>query len=353
VYTDGDTEQDQEGSAGTTEDYTFTPQSPDAPNSAGRLTALVNEVLTSDSTQLPGRDGLLGAWIWPERDQVVVQANTVTSELRLALAQRYGTTAVAIWLRPNAVPAEDAESRDNDNDQWVNGGSKYLPSAGGYCTTGFAWGTISQNYIVSAGHCLPRSDSLVSSSIGLLLKSTFVTGKGTVPLSGQTGYYGDLALIGVLGNPPRNHTASIFVGPANSTQKRPVAGRWSRRAVNADNYCAGGATTGQTCNWKVVRTDFTQSIWNKTLKVWELKKKVHQGGKNSGECVKKGDSGGPIYTIFKTAAGNGYVTAKGITASTDISTPTGSLLRPCSATFTDIQDVAKAFGGDIKKRQVQ
>jgi hypothetical protein len=158
-----------EEASNTTEDYSFTPYVPvgNALNSNSRLIGIADEVLNLSASELPGADSLIAAGIWPERDQVVIQATAVTSQLRLALAQRYGISAVTIWLNPNATQLTSAvDSRDNDNDDWVNSGSHYDANSGA-CTTGFAWGTATNSYMITAGHCMPRNGTGVS-TIGSL-----------------------------------------------------------------------------------------------------------------------------------------------------------------------------------------
>ncbi|MEV6157811.1 hypothetical protein AB0L53_46485 [Nonomuraea sp. NPDC052129] len=65
-----------------------------------------------------------------------------------------------------------------------------------------------------------------------------------------------------------------------------------------------------------------------------------QGSRASG-CSEAGDSGGPIFTIQP----DGYIVAKGILSGG------ASVLGLCRLNFTDIQDVRRAFGGDVMKRR--
>ncbi|GAA3813522.1 hypothetical protein GCM10022226_37810 [Sphaerisporangium flaviroseum] len=64
-------------------------------------------------------------------------------------------------------------------------------------------------------------------------------------------------------------------------------------------------------------------------------------GSRVGGCTEGGDSGGPIFTIES----DGYVAAKGI-----LSGGKGAL-GVCTVNFTDIQEVRRAFGGDVMKRR--
>ncbi|GAA3664795.1 hypothetical protein GCM10022224_031230 [Nonomuraea antimicrobica] len=344
-YTGDDTDEDWEGPADTTENYSFLPQSPDKPYSVNRLEAISEEVLTLSAEQLPGADALMGTRVWPERNQVIIQASAVTPELRLALAQRYGTQAVSIWLRHNAPrPKPDAlavDSRQSDTGH-VNGGSRFTSNGLG-CTTGFAWGNSTENYMITAGHCMPRNGNGIS-SIGILtgtapnLDSTWADGKGSQKLPGQPTYYGDTARLQIL---PRDRTASIFVGDANSEAKRPVGGRWTRRAIVGDAYCVGGATTGQTCNWKVSDLGWKLETDDGAITRW-----VHRGTR-ANRCTFSGDSGAPVFTIRS----DGYVMAKGIHHGGVHNPDNTQKQTDCVEFFTDIWDVNKAFGDRIAKRK--
>jgi hypothetical protein len=109
-------------------------------------------------------------------------------------------------------------------------------------------------------------------------------------------------------------------------------------------YCVGGMRTGQTCGWKVGRFFETAPFGGSTEKV----RNVWEGSK-TGECVARGDSGGPVYTIRQ----DGYIVGKGITSFTNYEDPTSATwIAPCRHGFTDLYDVALAMGGDIKKRKV-
>ncbi|MEQ4725962.1 hypothetical protein [Nonomuraea sp. B19D2] len=159
---------------------------------SARLKTIASEILTLDG-QIPGADKLIESSIWAARNQVMVQASEVTPELRLGLAQRYGATTVSVWLRPGlehpirmiAGPDDpdpdvrtfkcSSDSKGNEldcrlkdgivnNPRWslgldfyINGGSRFRTAAGGSCSTGFAWGTKTDSFYLTAGHCLPTN----------------------------------------------------------------------------------------------------------------------------------------------------------------------------------------------------
>ncbi|MEW1845929.1 DNRLRE domain-containing protein [Nonomuraea angiospora] len=358
--------EDGDGPAGLTEDYSFSPQTPDAVNSSSRLNAIADEVLTLDAAQLPGSDAIFAARVWPERNQVIVRASAVTPELRQALAARYGATTVSVWLSPdvprpgsaigsanvNASADDPLENTRQNDDLAVNGGSVFRTTHGG-CTTGFSWGGTTDEFMITAGHCLPQNkdpwmyeNDPAGTVMGGLNKSgstydsTWVDGVGSVKLPGQPTTYGDSAQALLVGS--HKNAPSIFVGSETSGQKRSVAGRWSRRAQDGDLYCSGGAVTDQSCNWKVSGLG-----WRVTTDEGEVFKWTHRGVR-ANRCIKKGDSGGPVYTIRSS---DGYVTAKGILAWAGF-LPDGSVpTTDCEAGFTDIHDVVLAFGDRIAKRK--
>ncbi|AQZ69444.1 hypothetical protein BKM31_55355 [[Actinomadura] parvosata subsp. kistnae] len=376
-----ETDEDGDGAPGVSEPFNLSPRSPLVTNSAARLQGIADEILNLDA-QIPGADKLIASSIWEARNQVMVQASEVTPELRLGLAQRYGATTVSIWLRPGlqrpsrliAGPndpdpdlstfkcSNDSKGNELDcrlkdgivnNPRWalgvdfyINGGSRYA-AHGGKCTTGFAWGTKSDNYFLTAGHCLPTNmpaNAKVGLTDGRVLGdqagSTYTDGKGSV--IGQNGLQGDLARFKLA---TRAQTASIFISDNNKdSEKAPVAGKWSRSPRENDEYCTGGYRTGQECGW-VVSDASTRAEYDDGSTTEEVIPVVE--GHRFGTCTWSGDSGGPVYTIVDNGPAQGYITAKGI-----ISGGTAAESGLCAQYFTDIRRATKAFGGDIKKRKV-
>jgi hypothetical protein len=341
-YTDGDTDEDSEGVMGPGEAYAFTPQVPDTSISYSRQTSIAREIMNQNSAQLPGADNVVAARIWAERGQVLVTANAVTPELRLALAQRYGTNAVVIRLDTNASKLQlkaGTDSRQNDNDDFINGGSHYSADSTPGCTMAFAWKIPAGKRLVTAGHCMPTAYSSVRVTndgtryYGQRVLTNYEYGKGTVPLPGQNKWLGDIALVST--NSPVSPTASIFIGNETSRSKKPVKSSWSRRSIKNDLYCMGGAETGQHCNWKVQ----DPNTWAKTDGGTTQNIVI---GTRSSECAQGGDSGGPVYT-FRS---DGSVVAKGVAAA-----GTDPVFGDCSLAFTDITTVREAFGGDVLKRK--
>ncbi|MEU7990601.1 DNRLRE domain-containing protein [Streptosporangium canum] len=342
--------QDGEGLAGETETYSFSPQIPDATNSAERLNTIADEVLSLDATQLPGADKLLAARVWPQRNQVLLQATAVTPELRLALAQRYGTNTTAIWLRPGAShPVADVDSRNNPTENgYIEGGALYRPINGGSCTTAFSWGGAGKNFITTAGHCVPRAkdpNDIGITSLGLREESTWDDGVGSVKIPGQPTTYGDAGLIDIS---IQRRIPSIFIGGVNSSTWSPVASQWYRRSQDGDQYCVGGALTGQTCGWKV--THIGWKVQYKKAGLTETVRWVNRAVRVN-RCNAGGDSGAPIYTIrsHKGHPDDGSVIAKGIHSGSEKDAEGNTKTADCVSFFTDIMDVSKAFGGQVLK----
>ncbi|GAA2873676.1 hypothetical protein GCM10010517_34240 [Streptosporangium fragile] len=190
-------------------------------NSYSRLSTIASETLTLDASQVPGIGGVVETRPWPGRNQVLLTANAVTPEPRLALAQRYGTNTVTIRLNPDAAHGQAHGTRDADNDGHINGGSSFNTSKSRVCTTGFAWAHTDGRRMVTAGHCFPdladgEFQYVVRDgrNIGVAVAGNWVTGTGSAKLPGRTKTRGNIALI-ACSDTAVKPTASIFVGGSN------------------------------------------------------------------------------------------------------------------------------------------
>ncbi|MFI0417068.1 DNRLRE domain-containing protein [Spongiactinospora sp. 9N601] len=339
--------------------YSITPRYAEVANSYQALDNITDQVFDLDAT-IPARTALFATQIWPERNLVVVQSTDASTGLRKALADRYGTYNVAIWLRSDSdrpqldvgttfstSPSAAPDSRQNDTGK-LNGGSAFTSSKPdgtpfNGCTTGFAMGTAADNLMVSAGHCVVSGGI---TSAGVVEWTNWVAGQGTIKLPNQPTYYGDVSLMQtVLG---RVTSPTIFIGGRDSTEKQFVGGRFSVPAREGDQYCVGGASqntetlsNGQICRFKV--TDIAWKI--KSSKSTSTTRWV-QVGKKSGRCTIGGDSGAPVYTFRK---GDGFVVAKGIHHGSN-SADGKPIQSTCVNYFTDIHDVMKAVGKDVYKK---
>jgi hypothetical protein len=179
-------------------------------------------------------------------------------------------------------------------------------------------------------------------TIGTRVGTTWHSSIGTIKRSGDTELHGDLGLIKL----NLAHTASIFYGDANGYLKRPIVGRYSKRAKVGDRYCTGGAFTGEICGYVVAFTGRRTELGDPTNSDKKYAVTPLVTGEKSGSCIEAGDSGGPVYTIRYGSPGERTAVAKGI-----ISGSGGTL--GCRQYFTDLSHAAATFGGDITKRKLK
>ncbi|WP_165945295.1 S1 family peptidase [Micromonospora sp. KC723] len=308
----------------------FYPSTPKVKYSLADLTAVKDEVLESD---IPGVSGLYAASVDAERNRVVVRASALTEETRTALASRYGADRVAVHLTPGA-DVEAMYSRDSDANPFFGGATVHTNR--GVCTIGFSWTHEGEHYFLTAGHCTSantdvRMPRYGSSKVGKVVRDNWNNSTGSVKLSGQSYYSGDLALVKM--NSGWKTDAKMYVGGPNSNNSRVVKGVASRSPKYGDKYCTGGTTTGEQCGWKVIDTKVNiryrdgEMLRNATL------------GERLGVCIKNGDSGGPVYSVS-----GGKVVAKGIISGG------GQYEFGCTQLFTDIRLAEKALPGIVKKR---
>ncbi|TDC36675.1 S1 family peptidase [Micromonospora sp. KC213] len=308
----------------------FYPRTPAVKYSLADLTAVQDEVLGSD---VPGVSSLYAASVDAERNRVVVRASALTEQTRTALASRYGADKVAVFLTPGADVGATV-SRDNDANPFYGGATVHTNR--GTCTIGFSWTHEGEHYFLTAGHCTSantdvRMPRYGSSKVGKVVRDNWNNSTGSVKLSGQSYYSGDLALVKM--NSGWKTDPKMYVGGPNSSGSRVVKGVASRSPKYGDKYCTGGTTTGEQCGWKVVDTKVTiryrdgEMLRNATL------------GERLGVCIKNGDSGGPVYSVS-----GGKVVAKGIISGG------GQYDFGCTQLFTDIRLAEKALPGIVKKR---
>jgi hypothetical protein len=305
------------------------PSTPRTRYSLGDLTAVKDEVLESD---IPGVTSLYAAYVDAEHNRVVVRASALTEATRTALASRYGADKIAVYLTPGA-DVRAMYSRDDDANPFY-GGATVKTNLGG-CTIGFSWTHEGESYMLTAGHCTSantdvRMPRYGSNKVGKVVKDNWNNSTGSVKLSGQSYYSGDLSLVKM--NSGWKTDPKMYVGGPNGSTARVVKGVASRSPKRGDKYCTGGTTTGEQCGWKVTQTKVNvryrdgQLIRNATY------------GQRLGICLEEGDSGGPVYTVS-----HGKVVAKGIISGG------GHYDFGCTQLFTDIRLAEKALPGIVKK----
>ncbi len=279
-----------------------------------------------------------------QRNQVIVEAPAATEELRAALAERYGQ-AVAIHLQVDTGSSLQDDGRANDNGNF-EGGSDIRTNVGG-CTSGFPFASGSTEYMVTAGHCTTKSagnsndaHSPNGTLIGYTAVDSWNNGSGSVIVSGYSDYHGDVAAIQLV--PAQNATGYVHNGPAlptNSIARLPVKNRLNRWLVAGDQFCSGGAYTGELCGWQVTLTNVTHRYsTGQTLRNGFIAKKF------AGSCNRHGDSGGPLYARNSTSITLAVGIHSGGTAITF-----GSSSTPCTSYGTEMMHVWLQVPGDIIK----
>jgi hypothetical protein len=305
-----------------------------------KLEGIKDEAISLGKT-VPDAEAIVQTEPDEQHNRVVITVDRPSDRLLDALAVRYGTTDIAIRVSPKHEKGHD-DGRDNDTSPFYGGARINAPA--GMCSSGFPWYSGATSYMVTAGHCAPNGGSVSTpaQSMGSVTASSRENrnpGVGTVYLTGQSTYRGDLALVQMATG--RASGTRIFRGGVGSSTSAAIDSMWSRSPANGDQYCTGGRTTGEQCGWVVisVRINYTNSNG-------EVLRNVTQGRKQ-GQCTMGGDSGGPTYTVLS----NGNVVAKGIHSGTSGggSDNWGGALDPCYERFTDIREAYYGFPGLLRE----
>ncbi|WP_283134947.1 S1 family peptidase [Rhizohabitans arisaemae] len=305
-------------------------EAPLVQHSLTQLETIRDEVLELTPDVLPGVENLVSATIHPERNQVVVEANAAPEALRTTLAARYGD-AVVVHLTDAGTP--QPLGRQNDTSPYY-GGAKTVTNV--YtCSTGFSWSYLGASYMLSAGHCTSLGGYAKphNPDWGAVIKDNWNNSKGTVKIDGQSVYRGDLSLIRVRHD--RSSAGRIFVGNAQSSASRAVAGMPSRRTRPGDRFCSGGISTGELCGWEVKMVGVTVNYGG-----GKVARNVIFAQKR-GQCLVGGDSGGSAYTVNSS----GKIVAKGIVSG---GWGNGTASSPCRGFFTDIWHAHDGLPGVLK-----
>lgn len=286
----------------------------------------------------PGGAVVYASYPDPAHDRVILEASQAPDAFLYALAGRFDATAIAVYVQPSHR-GSGLSNRNNDISPFWGGAQINAPAGG--CTDAFSWHAGSTQMMLTAGHCAPNGGgvSTPASSMGSVNSNTEESwngGVGTVYLSGQSTYRGDIALIrlysGLLS------TGIMYRGGPGSGQTATVMEQWSRSPQNGDQYCTGGAYSGEICGWVVdwVGGNYYYSDSNETAR------HVTHGTKKAW-CVIPGDSGGPTYTVRS----DGGIAAKGIISGVNIHDNYADWYEPwsCENVFTDIWDAWYAFPG--------
>ncbi|MEW1721446.1 DNRLRE domain-containing protein [Streptomyces sp. NPDC093109] len=318
----------------------------------GELDSIAEEILMLDEEDIPGVSPLVTSHVDAEHNRVIVTGSTADSSLADSLGDRYGSDAVAIRVSPEIENLDATAGRKSDSTPY-KGGAIFAPTNKfgeqvGFCTTGFSWTYKGAPYMLTAGHCTTLNAYFNNYNSGLTVGKVVIdnwnNSTGSVKLSGQKYWSGDLSLMEVYSN-KYSVSAKIFKGGTSSKSTRRVDGRWTTRSKKGQKLCTGGARSGEVCGWKVTETKANVK-YDKTVA-----KNVTVATKTSGKCVISGDSGGPVYTVKK----NGRAQAKGIISGAGCVNLLGykdcdGWFDKCRVIFTDIALAETALPGGVMKK---
>lgn len=343
-----DTTESTPAPAGPTVTEQVAPRTEVVEHSVTTLESVRDEVLQLSEAELPGVSGLRIASVDAAENRVVVGTEMATPALVTALGERYGTDTVAVQVTPGADTLGPQATRYNDTSPYYGGArilSQLSNNSTKWCTAGFPWKYNGKWYMVTAGHCTSGNGVILNPSqtdyIGPVVRDNWNNSSGSVKLSGQGYYSGDLALYRI-NSDDAFATARIYKGGKTSSSSRLVKDYWRRWAQEGDKVCTGGMMTGEQCGWKVTDTQATVHYDNGTTA-----KNMVTARKTSGACTIKGDSGGPVYTVNSV----GEATAKGIISGGGGGggDERGGTFDPCWLVFTDIGLANSAFPGTVAR----
>ncbi|MGI5242995.1 trypsin-like peptidase domain-containing protein [Dactylosporangium sp. CA-139066] len=291
------------------------------------------DITTLTSAKLPGQEHITAVTPDGANNRLILDVDRLDDGLLDGLAARYGTELIAVrYEQPTDRGRLQARENDTSGGLGFYGGANLQgTNTGSGCTSGFSWYSGTTNYMLTAGHCFHSGGGAwtPAENMGFVTpgsRENWLSGTGTQFFTGQSTYYGDLALVELSNG--RHSAGKIYSGGQNSTSSRTVAEMWSRSPARGDQFCSGGRLSGEQCGWVVQQTGFDYR-----LSTGEWVRTTTAAYKYSGTCSIPGDSGGPVYTI----RGDGAVAAKGIWSwGGGGVNGSGTSLIPCSGGFTDI-----------------
>jgi len=184
--------------------------------------------------------------------RIVVTVTELTDDLASALVKRYGTEDIVIEIDQSFGATTNA-SRAQDSSPYKGGAHYVTPSKGG-CSTAFSWIDGSVQMMLTAGHCAPSGGTVTDGqkTMGTIANSSresWDAGVGTVYMSGQSVLRGDIALIQLSSG--LSSAGAMYRGGTTSTTSSTVGEIWSSSPSIGDQFCTGGAASGEICGWKV------------------------------------------------------------------------------------------------------
>jgi hypothetical protein len=267
----------------------------------------------------------------PANDRAILWLDAAPTDSYLrALASRYDPSAIAVYVLQHPYTDSPLFGRNGDSSPFW-GGARIYTSANMACTDAFSWTDGSSNYYsLTAGHCAAEGGSVStpSEAMGLInaCEASWTYGVGTVSMCGQTEQRGDIALIRI--TPGLLSSANMYRGGFGSTSWATVKEMWNRSPQPGDQYCTGGATTGELCGWVTQQVGVNYAYTN-----GEVARNIDIGTRTA-PCLDSGDSGGPVYTVRS----DGGIAAKGIISG-------GGVASQCRNEYTDIYQALYGFVG--------
>lgn len=272
-----------------------------------------------------------------ERDnRLIVTIDRLDTALIAELGERFGADALAVRV-DESIPRAGSMRTGDVSPFW---GGAWINTPVGYCSDAFSWknGTLWDG-MLTAGHCAPYGGAISTpaQSMGSISSGTrenWDPNSGTVSWPGEPGVYrGDIGLVQMYTG--RASSGRIYRYGPTSGVSSPVRLTWGRWSRPGDNFCTGGVTTGEICNWTVDAAGVWMWYIFDGITVWA--KNVVEGYRSSG-CMQDGDSGGSVFTLYQDG-----VAAKGIMSGRADLGPLG-----CYIYFTDIQNAVQTLPGGVK-----
>ena len=303
--------------------------------SYAQLEAIKNLAIGASSGLPDATDIYMTAPDW-DNSRVLIYVDHVNDVLFQALVAAHGTEAIAIVVDPHPTPFLRSVSRDFDSSPFYGGAA--IRTTTDQCTSAFPFrGFASEYYMLTAGHCGRNLGDVWTGLTANYVRmgpvnSGYVNwgSSGTFCLSGQCpNMHGDLALILI-----DTGTADpyIYVGAAHTDVRAALKEKWSRYSANGDQFCTGGAQTGEQCGWTVTNVGVNTCRGDCSV----VARNVVTGDRVGTPCLTNGDSGGPVYTIRPDLG----IAAKGVAGGAGGS---GNIIDPCRVDYTDIYEVSYAW----------
>ncbi len=302
------------------------------------LTTISDDITTLQDEGVPDAGLIYSTSPDYESNRIVIRVSGASTDLFDALASRYGTEAIAVWIDPAGRGGSTLSRRDDVSPYY--GGAK-IGAPAGTCSNAFSWtiGTSAGNAMLTAAHCAPSggdvsigASTTIRGSITAGSEENWSTTTGTHYYIGQSTYRGDVALIRLKSTV--TSAAQIWRGSPTSASHSTVAGRLARYSYPDENVFAGGQTKGETGPYHI---DLVNTQW------WYSNDGPSVVVKNivtapllfpQDPFLAGGDSGGSVFRVNT----NGTILAVGVIS---------GIKGTSSLVFTDLYHTYVALPGDL------